>query len=52
MTCSCTVHALAFLGAVVLGAAALIVAVEVWHREGQRREQHQLMRNVEGESRP
>jgi hypothetical protein len=49
--CSCTLHALAFLGAILLGAGGLILAVEIWYREGARREQHRLQDAVEGESR-
>jgi hypothetical protein len=49
MVCSCFVHTTLIIGTVVVAAGGLILAVEKWQREGQRREQHRLMRNVEEE---
>ena len=49
MICSCYVHTIAFLGAIILGAGGRILIIEKWYREGQRREQHRLRDAVEGE---
>jgi hypothetical protein len=52
MICSCTLHLIAFISMIFLGAGGLILAVEKWHKECGRREQQHLRDAVEGEARP
>jgi hypothetical protein len=40
------------IGAIILAAGLLIYAVEIWHWESARREQHRLKDAIEGEARP
>ena len=47
--CFCFIHTALIVGTMTVAAGLLIYAVEVWHREGQRRQLHQQQRSVEGE---
>jgi hypothetical protein len=44
--------ALVFFGSVLAAAGLAIYAVEVWHRECQRRQQRRLRDSVEDKGRP
>jgi hypothetical protein len=52
MICSCYAHTILTIGTMVVAAGGLIYAIEVWHREGARRQQRHLRNAVEGEARP